>query len=67
MLTQISPVETPLHRWPAGLKLGLMALASTALFLLQGWAFLAAVLQPRRQATSRVTEPLFRQLITRPQ
>ena len=43
MLTQISPVETPLHRWPAGLKLGVMALASTALFLLQGWAFLAAV------------------------
>lgn len=37
MLTQISPIETPLHRWRAGLKLGLMAAGSLALFSLQGW------------------------------
>ncbi len=43
MLTQISPVETPLHRWPAGLKLGLMAAGSLALFTLQGWGVLLAV------------------------
>ena len=37
MLTQISPIETPLHRWRAGLKLALMAVGSLALFSLQGW------------------------------
>lgn len=42
MLTQISPVETPLHRWRPGLKLGLMAAGSLALFSLQGWALVLA-------------------------
>lgn len=37
MLTQISPIETPLHHWRPGLKLGLMAAGSLALFSLQGW------------------------------
>lgn len=35
MLTLTSPVETPLHRWPAWLKLALLVLATTALFLLR--------------------------------
>lgn len=43
MLTQISPVETPLHRVRPGLKLGLMAVGSLALFSLQGWALMLAV------------------------
>lgn len=34
MLTLTSPVETWAHRWPAGVKLGLLALATTGLFLL---------------------------------
>ncbi len=34
MLTLTSPVETWAHRLPAGLKLGLLALATTALFLM---------------------------------
>lgn len=34
MLTLTSPVETPLHRWPAGLKLGLVALGTMVLFAL---------------------------------
>ncbi|MFP5478958.1 MAG: CbiQ family ECF transporter T component [Alphaproteobacteria bacterium] len=34
MLTLTSPVETWAHRLPAGLKLGLLALATTGLFLL---------------------------------
>ena len=42
MLTQISPIETPLHRWRPGLKLGLMAAGSFALFSLQGWALALA-------------------------
>ena len=32
MLTLTSPVETRLHRWPAGLKLGLLCLFTLALF-----------------------------------
>ncbi|MBL8561425.1 MAG: energy-coupling factor transporter transmembrane protein EcfT [Gemmobacter sp.] len=42
MLTQISAIETPLHHWPAGLKLGLMVAGSLALFTLQGWALALA-------------------------
>jgi biotin transport system permease protein len=34
MLSLTSPIETPLHRWPAGLKLALLALATVALFQL---------------------------------
>jgi biotin transport system permease protein len=33
MLTLTSPHQTPLHRWPAGLKLALLATATLALFL----------------------------------
>lgn len=33
MLTLTSPVETWAHRWPAGLKLAALAVATTALFL----------------------------------
>ena len=50
MLTLTSPVETPLHRWPAWLKLGLLLAATTSLFLLHSpqaiviaSAFVAAV------------------------
>lgn len=50
MLTLTSPVETPLHRWPAWLKLGLLLAATTSLFLLRSpqaiviaSAFVAAV------------------------
>ena len=32
MISLTSPVETRAHRWPAGLKLGLLALASVILF-----------------------------------
>ncbi|MDR0808173.1 MAG: energy-coupling factor transporter transmembrane protein EcfT [Gemmobacter sp.] len=35
MLTLTSPVETRLHRWPAGVKLGLVAMGGAALFTLQ--------------------------------
>ena len=34
MLTLTSPVEIWAHRWPAGVKLGLLALATTGLFLM---------------------------------
>lgn len=43
MLTLTSPVETPLHRVPAGWKLGALALATTALFALRDPVPLAAV------------------------
>ena len=38
MLTLTSPLETWLHRWPAGLKLALMAAGTTALFLMPALA-----------------------------
>lgn len=41
MLTLTSPVETWAHRLPAGLKLGLLALATTGLFLLDRPLWLA--------------------------
>lgn len=41
MISLISPVETRAHRWPAGLKLGALCLASTGLFLTQSPALLA--------------------------
>lgn len=34
MLSLTSPVETPFHRWPAGLKLGLLAVSTLVLFFL---------------------------------
>ncbi|WP_374642257.1 CbiQ family ECF transporter T component [Tabrizicola sp.] len=42
MLTLTSPVETWAHRLPAGLKLGLLALATTGLFTLDRPLWLAA-------------------------
>lgn len=47
MLTLTCPVETALHRWPAGVKLGGLVLATAGLFALPGGALglaLAAVL-----------------------
>ena len=41
MLTLTSPVETWAHRWPAGLKLALLALATTGLLLLSSPVLLA--------------------------
>jgi biotin transport system permease protein len=41
MLTLTSPVEIWAHRLPAGLKLGLLAVATTGLFVLTAPAFLA--------------------------
>lgn len=35
MLTLTSPTETPLHRWPAGVKMGLLCLVTMLLFRLQ--------------------------------
>jgi biotin transport system permease protein len=33
MLTLTCPVETPLHRWPAGLKMAALVVGTTAMFL----------------------------------
>lgn len=44
MLTLTSPVEIWAHRWAAGAKLGLLALATTGLFLLSGPVLLAFAL-----------------------
>jgi biotin transport system permease protein len=44
MLTLTSPVETPLHRLPAGLKLALLAAGTVALFALRDPGALAAAL-----------------------
>jgi biotin transport system permease protein len=44
MISLTSPVETRAHRWPAGLKLGALCLASTGLFLTASPALLAAAL-----------------------
>ncbi|QDC08962.1 energy-coupling factor transporter transmembrane protein EcfT [Oceanicola sp. D3] len=38
MISLTSPVETVFHRWPAGLKLGLLCVATTGLFLLASLA-----------------------------
>lgn len=43
MLTLTSPVDTPMHRLPAGPKLAALALATVGLFALPGPASLAAV------------------------
>lgn len=43
MLTLTSPVETPLHRWPAGLKLALLCAATILLFRLTTPLPLAAI------------------------
>jgi biotin transport system permease protein len=45
MISLTSPVETRAHRWPAGLKLGALCLASTGLFLTENPAFLAGALR----------------------
>ena len=37
MLTLTSPIETPLHRWPAGGKLTLLAVGSVVIFLAPLW------------------------------
>ncbi|MCZ8153758.1 MAG: energy-coupling factor transporter transmembrane component T [Rhodobacteraceae bacterium] len=42
MLTLTSPLETPLHRLPAGLKLALLCAATVALFRIDSAAILAA-------------------------
>lgn len=42
MISLTSPVETWAHRWPAGLKLGLMSLATVALFATEDPAILGA-------------------------
>lgn len=44
MISLTSPVETRAHRWPAGLKLGALCLASTGLFLTGSPAILAGAL-----------------------
>lgn len=44
MISLTSPVETRAHRWPAGLKLGALCLASTGLFLAGSPAILAGAL-----------------------
>lgn len=44
MISLTSPVETRAHRWPAGLKLGALCLASTGLFLTGNPAILAGAL-----------------------
>ena len=33
MLALVSPIETPYHRWPAGVKFGALSLATLSLFL----------------------------------
>lgn len=43
MLTLTSPVETRLHRWPAGLKLALLCAATVALFRIDSPAILVAI------------------------
>ena len=43
MLCLTSPVETRAHRWPAGVKLGLLCAATFALVTVQSLAFQAAV------------------------
>ena len=44
MISLTSPVETVFHRWPTGLKLGLLCLATTGLFVLGSlWGQLAAL------------------------
>lgn len=42
MLTLATGIDTPLHRWPAGVKLALLALATMALFPLGSVPVLAA-------------------------
>lgn len=42
MISLTSPVDTWAHRWPAGLKLGLLCAATIILFAQQGLAFHAA-------------------------
>ncbi|MDK8873842.1 energy-coupling factor transporter transmembrane component T [Paracoccus sp. SSJ] len=42
MISLTSPVETRAHRWPAGLKLGALCLASTGLFMVQDIPILGA-------------------------
>lgn len=44
MISLTSPIETRAHRWPAGVKLGGLCLASTGLFLLPGMGWNAAAL-----------------------
>jgi biotin transport system permease protein len=44
MISLTSPVETRAHRWPAGLKLGALCLASTGLFLTESPTLLAGAL-----------------------
>jgi biotin transport system permease protein len=44
MISLTSPVETRAHRWPAGLKLGALCLASTGLLLTQSLVLLAGAL-----------------------
>lgn len=44
MISLTSPIETRAHRWPAGVKLGGLCLASTGLFLLPGIGWNAAAL-----------------------
>lgn len=44
MISLTSPVETRAHRWPAGLKLGALCLASTGLFLTQSPVLLTGAL-----------------------
>ncbi|WP_028712891.1 energy-coupling factor transporter transmembrane protein EcfT [Paracoccus sp. J55] len=44
MISLTSPVEARAHRWPAGLKLGALCLASTGLFLVPGLAVHAGAL-----------------------
>lgn len=45
MLTLTSPIETWLHRWPVGVKLGLMALGTALVFPVQSpWVMGAALL-----------------------
>lgn len=44
MLTLTSPIETPFHGWPAGLKLGLLCAFTAWLFAAPGLAWLAASL-----------------------
>ncbi|WP_104492875.1 MULTISPECIES: CbiQ family ECF transporter T component [Paracoccus] len=42
MISLTSPVETRAHRWPAGLKLGALCLASTGLFMVRDIPILGA-------------------------
>ena len=41
MISLTSPVETAAHRWPAGIKLGLLAVATLGLFAALDWRWLA--------------------------